>query len=129
MSGRRRWWLCVPAIVSYSADVIATLVGQPPEYWAGRHHLVEEANPVAAWLLALNPWLAVSLGLVWATAFCLAIRWWRYGAAAAGILAVGHAVGAASWLVQLGWPGWIGIAVLFVLVERLWNWCRKRSLT
>lgn len=124
----RRWWRCPPPVVAFAADVTATLLGQPAEYWAGDQRQVIEGNPVARWLLVLSPWLAVGAAVVWAVAFSLVGRYWRYGQVVALLLTASHTFGTACWLIRLGWPGWVGVPALFFAVERVWTGCRRRTL-
>jgi hypothetical protein len=122
-----RWWQCVLPVVAFAADVTATLLGQPPEYWAGDRGSVIEGNPVARELLVVNPWLAVAAGVVYAFGFTLVVRYWRYGHLVALLLTASHTFGASCWLIRLGWPGWVGVVVLFFVMERVWAWCRQMA--
>jgi hypothetical protein len=70
--GRDRLYLYLPPLAMAPLDLVLTLWGQPPEYWAGAYTL-REGNPLAAQLLLIHPaaflaagvaWLALAAGLV-----------------------------------------------------------------
>jgi hypothetical protein len=121
----KRWWLCLPPLVAYSADVTATLLGQPVEYWDGNYNRPLEANPIGWWLLSISPWAALVAAALWAIAFTLVVRYWRFRVPTAAILTASHTFGVSTWLIRLGWPGWVGVAIAFVVIERLWAVCRR----
>ena len=121
----RRWWLGLPPLVAYSADVTATLLGQPAEYWNGNSDRPLEANPIGWWFLSIGPWVAVVAAALWAIGFTLVVRYWRYRVPMAAILTASHTFGLSTWLIRLGWPGWIGVAITFTIVMRLWTICRR----
>lgn len=121
----RRWWLCLPPLVAFTADVVATLQGQPDEYWAGDYQQVLEGNPIPRWLLEISPWVAVAAGAVWAAIFALIVRYWRYGKWVAVLITAGHTFGACTWLIRFGWPGWVVVVLVFGLTVQVWGWCRR----
>ena len=114
--------LWLSPLTVYAADILLTLAGQPAEYWAGDHSTVREANPLAAGLLVIHPAAFVAAAVVWATVFLLLIRTGRpWAVVVAFVLTVGHAVGAASWLMRFGPAGWVGGISVLVVAERLWS--------
>lgn len=117
--------LILPPLAAFTADVIATLQGQPAEYWAGDYRQVIEGNPIPRSLLEVSPCVAVAAGTVWAAIFTLVVRYWRYGTWVAALLTAGHTFGTCTWLIRLGWPGWVGVVLVFVQMVRLWAWCRR----
>lgn len=124
-----RWWLVVPVVGVYTADVALTLTGQPPLYWAGEYSTVSEINPVGHVLLAYSPWAFGGAAVVWLIAVCLMVLLWRHRLAVVGakVLAVGHAVGGACWLARHGgwWflagCGYLAVAAVFA------RWCWRRA--
>ena len=47
------------------ADIGATLLGQPAEYWQGRFELAHDANPLVVMALRISPWLALPGAVAW----------------------------------------------------------------
>jgi hypothetical protein len=121
----RRWWLCLPPLTAYCADVIATLLGQAAEYWNGRYDAPLEANPIGWWLLSVHPWAALAGAGIWAVTFTLVVRYWQYRVPTAAIITAGHTFGVCTWLIRVGWPGWIGVLIAFLVAEQLWTICRR----
>src|SRR3954447_24772294 len=107
--------LCLPPLAACALDVGMTLQGQPPEYWAGEYALARELNPLAAVFLRYHPAAFALLAVAWAGTFCLAIRLLPRGLAfvTAFGLTFGHSLGAGSWLLPHGPPGW-ALAVLLL---------------
>jgi len=130
---QRLWW-CAPAVVLCGADGLLTLWGQPAEYWSGGFAVVDEDNPLAAWLLTVHPlafaasavpYLLVVLGAVlllprsWALVVAVGVAlahaigvglwgWVLFGQPLLPLAAVGVVLGA---LGVLAWRrGWIGIS-------------------
>jgi hypothetical protein len=102
MRAQRLWW-CLPAMVLCAADGLLTLWGQPAEYWSGGYALVREDNPLAAWLLTVHPLAFAASALpyllvVSGTVMALPRRW---AAAAAVVIASGHAFAAGLWCLVL----------------------------
>lgn len=54
--------LCIPPILFGGLDATLTLVGQPPQYWAGHREFVNEMSPILHKLLTIHP--AVFVGCV-----------------------------------------------------------------
>lgn len=100
----RKLWLCLPPFLFALLDAGLTLHGQPDPYWSGDYSHPLELNPVGAWLLRQHP-LTFALGTFgWALGFSTIIltlparpAFWL-----AVLLALGHGVGVASWLLRLG---------------------------
>ncbi len=124
---RKLGWL--PPLTMFALDVALTLRGQPAEYWAGDYSRAVEANPLAWLILAVHPYLFLGLAIGWAVAFVALVTLWEHRLAkvVAFVLTVGHAVGAASWLLRLGWPGVAAAVGLMVAAERLLTWCWPRT--
>jgi hypothetical protein len=125
----RRLCLCLPPFLFALLDAGLTLHGQPHPYWSGDFSQPLELNPVGAWLLRQHP-LTFALGvLCWALGVCTIIMilparpaFWL-----AVLLALGHGVGVASWLLRLG-PTGFPLALLFLLAaERLVRICWRRG--
>lgn len=123
-----RWWLCLPPSLLYLLDVAITLAGQEPAYWGGDTTVVYEANPLAYWLLMFHPVVFAASAATWWVLFAALICRLRreFAVVLAFVLTVGHATGAASWLLQGGVPGWLCTAAVFLGAERLvaWSWRR-----
>ncbi len=123
---KSKWRRLGPPLLLYSADVTITLVGQPSTYWAGDRESAIEANPVGAILLHMGPWHFTIAAIVWAATFALILWFWRHwlANAMAYAIALGHAVGAASWFVRLG-PWGTALAIGYVagaawFIRRCW---------
>ncbi len=124
-----RWWLVVPVVGLYAADVAFTLSGQPPTYWAGDHAAVNEINPIGHALLSRGPWAFVGVAAVWGGVASVVVLLWRHRVAIWGakVLAVGHAIGGACWLARHGgwWLaagcGYLALAAVFA------GWCWRRA--
>lgn len=129
MGLRARLWLCLGALTPYVLDVALTLAGQPSSYWQGEYDTAVEANPLARWFLRGGPAVfagsCVAWGLVVTAMLCL----WRSQlvVVATFLIALGHALGAGSWLVRWGWPGWLATVVWLVAVEELLGACWRRA--
>lgn len=121
-----RFWLVAPAVSLCTADIGFTLMGQPTIYWAGNYESANELNPIANFALQQGPALFVVLGVAWLITFSLFTFAWRHPASIwnAKLIAVAHAVGGASWIVQTGewWvlPGMTYIAAAAALSS--WSW-------
>lgn len=126
---RRRWWRAVPPLAVYAADIALTLQGQPPGVWRGDPAAVVEANPLGHWLLVQSPWVFLGVAVAWGAAFAAVIGCWRHRAADALALGltVGHAFGAASWMIRFGVVGLMAAAGTFYAADRLWAACRTRA--
>jgi alpha-beta hydrolase superfamily lysophospholipase len=124
-----RLWLCLPPLLLYACDVLLTLAGQPAGYWQGDFASAQEFNPLANALLRLHPLLFVSAALAWAVAFTAIILTWRSRLAVvmAFLITFLHAVGAATWLMRGGVPGYVAAVGLLFAAERLWHACSSRS--
>lgn len=99
---RRILGLFLPPLLFCLLDWTLTLLGQPPDYWAGKYSDVREVSPTFHSLLTCHP-LAFLLGvLVWiGVIFCLTALLPDTLALSASMAATfGHAGGASSWLAQ-----------------------------
>ncbi|QEL20337.1 hypothetical protein [Limnoglobus roseus] len=114
-----RWPLALLAVSVYQLDIALTFAGQPPAYWAGDYVGVDEVNPLAHALLAVSPWLFLALAFVWAAGFTTVLLTAsdRWATVIAHLLAGGHTLGAASWLLRHGWPGMIAAGLLAFAVS------------
>ncbi len=92
--------LCLPPLLTWAADISLTLAGQPPPYWAGNFAAVNEASPTFHGLLAIHPLAFVLGAAAWAGIFVAVILLLPDAAALIVSIAVtlGHAAGAATWL-------------------------------
>jgi hypothetical protein len=118
----------VPPAVLCAFDVAVTLAGQESAYWLGNYDAAHEANPLARSLLVLHPGLFLGAALAWLFAFVgllLALHR-RLVVLTSFLLTLGHATGAATWLIQGGAAGWLCTVAAFVAAERLiaWSWAR-----
>jgi hypothetical protein len=100
---RERLWWCLPALVLCAADGFITLWGQPAAYWSGGFAVVNEDNPLAAWLLTVHPVAFAAsavpyLLLVFGVVMVLPRRW---AAAVAGGIASAHAFAVGVWCLVL----------------------------
>ncbi len=123
-----RVWLLAPAATLYCGDVTFTLVGQPHGYWQGDYQLAQEANPLAHVLLARSPWLFLGVATAWLMLLSAVILFWRHPLATwtAVLLAIGHAIGAASWFTPYGVWGYAMAVVYLVAAAQATGWCWKR---
>lgn len=99
--GRRLLGLCLPPLLAWALDISLTLIGQAPQYWAGDYSAVNEGSPTFNHLLAVHP-LAFALGAaVWAGIFVAIVLLLPDALALIVSIAVtlGHAAGAATWIV------------------------------
>lgn len=120
-------WLCVPPFALCMFDQGLTLLGQPPEYWAGDRSVANEANPWFYWLLRQHP-LAFEAGIVaWVCVFCLVILALpRRAAMTISItIVLGHTWGAAGWICWvLPFGYWIALALFFasaIIIVATWE--------
>lgn len=121
----RRVWLFVPIGLFLTLDVTFTMIGQPATYWAGDWPTANEANPIAYWLLAANPWLFAASAAVWVVLLGAVIFIWnsRLSNTLAMIVAVAHAFGGSSWLLHTGDWGLALAGGYLVLAAQFCFWC------
>jgi hypothetical protein len=121
--------LCVGPVLFCLLDGGLTLQGQPDAYWAGDFHQARELNPLGRWPLERHPLLFGAALLCWGCVFCTAILRLPARLARPLSLAVqlGHTLGAASWLVRLGVPGWLLVFPLLLASRLVFDWAWKRS--
>jgi hypothetical protein len=124
-----RLWLFTPLALAGLIDIVLTLVGQSPEYWAGDYSMTQEGNPFAEPLLAWNPWLFASAGILWLSALGTMVYLWKHRIAfiIAMIAFAGHTFGGAAWMLYLPPNGWIAATVYLLLMIGLWKWCASRA--
>lgn len=110
MDARGRIWLLLPALLLYMADITLTLVGQSSAFWAGDHTNVTEKNPIADPLLRNGPICFLAAAVSWGIAFSLIAGFARVSIAQmiVYLLALGHAIGSATWLTRHGAISWFG---------------------
>jgi hypothetical protein len=113
------------------ADVGLTLAGQPAAYWRGEPGGAREANPLAWWLLAQSPGAFLAAVVAWMGTFTLLFLFWRSSLAPvlAFLVTLGHALGAASWLVGRGPAGLAAAALVMAAAERLFAWAWGRAIS
>ncbi len=128
----QRLWLCVPPIALCAFDGCVTLWGQPAAYWAGDYAMVNEGNPLSAWLLARHPLAFAAAGVPYALLLAGAILWLprRWSEAVAVLFTFSHAVGVVAWTgVLMGEsPGALALlvpALVLMLVVAWWR-CGRR---
>lgn len=46
-------------------DIVATLLGQPGEYWKGDYSAAVDANPIVVVALTISPYLSILGGILW----------------------------------------------------------------
>ena len=132
MAGVRQRFLglCLPPLTFSMLDGLLTLAGQSPEYWAGAYGGVNETSPTFHHLLATHPlafaggtlgWMVVFVGIILllpdtlALIVCIAVT-------------LGHAAGAATWVVwrfQYGYQACNGLFLLAAVAIGLgirWGW-------
>jgi hypothetical protein len=130
MTIRQRLWLCLPAVALCALDLGLTLPGQPGAYWDGDRAAAVERNPLAAVFLRHHPASFVVSVLAWAGAFTLALSLLplRLALVTAFAVALGHAVGGASWMIAFfGSAGWLGAVGLLWRAERLARSCWRHA--
>ncbi len=112
-----RVWLLLPAAVLYTFDICFTLLGQSSTYWNGDYEEAIEVNPIAYPILATNPYLFLVLGIVWLIIFSVVVLKWRHPISTWGaiFLAIGHAVGGATWVTEFGAWG-TGFTIAYVIL-------------
>jgi hypothetical protein len=101
--------LCAAPLAFCLLDATLTLAGQPAAYWRGDRLAAVEFNPPGRWLLQLHPaafaaGVAASLALY---GLLLARLPPNAARALAFVILYLHAVGASTWLLPLGPPGWL----------------------
>ncbi len=96
----RRLWLCVPILLPFILDASMTLIGQSSHYWGSGYHYVDEANPLAHWLMHLHPLVYVNSQILLFCFYILMVevlptRWAKIFTV---FCTVGHTYGWFSWL-------------------------------
>jgi len=111
--------LTVAPIAMACFDLVATLLGQTDEYWAGDYQTVLEANPVARVLLETHPATLILAFVPYLAVIAVLVGQLRVDLARSLALAftLGHTFGASTWLLRL--PGGILYCVLAWVVARL----------
>jgi hypothetical protein len=97
-------------------DAGLTLFGQPDDYWSGDRLSAAEANPLGLWLLLWHP-LAFVAGVAASILLYLVLLSTTPANLARGfafVVVFLHALGASTWLVRWGVPGYLLAATLFV---------------
>jgi hypothetical protein len=128
MGKDRRFLLVVPGIVLCAVDVALTLLGQAPDYWAGKYADVNEANPLVRPIVACGPGAFVAFAVLHSAVLSAIILRWRHRLAEgiAVLMAMSHAAGATCWIVRLGPWGWVaGGGFLMAAAEGFW-WCWRQ---
>jgi hypothetical protein len=90
----------LPALVPFSIDIAATLIGQSKEYWQGDYSQVLEQTPIGLRLLQLHPLAFLAAAVVYAVTIATAIRWLPVTIAvwiSLGYL-IAHTSGVNSWI-------------------------------
>jgi len=129
MNIQNRAWLIAPAWLLIAIDVTLTLAGQSDAYWSGDFGTAMEGNPLAYPILARGPLPFVLMAVAWALLIGISVAMFSTRRAPwfAAVAAVGHAVGASTWLVHLGNWGWL-LAVLYLFMAAEFSrWCWQQS--
>ncbi|MBM3995099.1 MAG: hypothetical protein FJ303_13240 [Planctomycetes bacterium] len=125
-----KMWLCMSPVLLAVLDYGLTLYGQPAAYWAGDYSRVNEANPVSRWCLERHPALFVLEFFPWAGLFCVFIIVLPSTLAkmlSLGV-ALGHIVGAASWMWRHFGQYWLfPITLMSSAVLIVWTFERADS--
>jgi hypothetical protein len=108
--------LCAGPLAFCLLDATLTLHGQPEVYWLGDFLAAREANPVGRWLLHLGPtpFIAGVAGLLLLYMLLLTRLSANLARVAAFAILFPHALGASTWAVSWGIPGYV-LAVLVLL--------------
>lgn len=127
---RRFLGLGVAPLVLCSTDAALTLAGQAAAYWSGAYHRVNEASPTFHHLLTIHPaafaagiaaWMAIFLCLIILLPDTLALI-------VSLVVTIGHATGAATWLIfrfRYGYQACNGLFLLTAVILALalrWGW-------
>jgi hypothetical protein len=125
--GSAKLWLCVAPTALSFLDTALTLWGQAPEYWAGDYTRCREGNPVLRWCLEQHPAAALAESAAWVVLFGAAVLVlpWRAAKVLALAVALGHVVGASSWLEDRLGTYWVYPGVLLGCAWMIvWTWER-----
>jgi hypothetical protein len=81
-------------------DECLTLLGQPAAYWAGDYSRAYEGNPIVSWCLEQHPTAFLVELILWVTGFgtLIMVLPWQLAKTVSLAVALGHIVGAATWL-------------------------------
>lgn len=124
-----RGWLCLTPLLAFALDLTLTLLGQEDRYWHGEYGAAIEFNPLGHPLLAYNPFVFVAAALCCPLAYAAVLLLWksRFAVAVALMIAIGHAIGAASWFARHGVMGWIVAVAAIALLARLQTFSWRRA--
>jgi len=129
MHASRRTLMCLGPASFAAFDGTITLLGQRAEYWNG-YAAVQEFNPLAYVLLQWHPAVFAIGIIIWIAFFTVMIHKLpiRYAPIVAFSIMLGHALGAATWLLQYRF-GVLYVLLLFVVARALDTliWERRRS--
>ena len=116
----QRAWTWIGPTVMCLIDVGVTLACQPAKYWQEGYRFVHEANPVARWLLAIDPFALVAGNLLWILLFSTVIVRlpFRSARVVALVILIAHALGASTWLIRQPY-GWLWCLAVWVLARSL----------
>jgi hypothetical protein len=123
----RRIWRCTPPLVFCLIDSLATLLGQPVDYWQGHYGFAQQTHPWLAMPLESGPGAFGAAVLAWmlvfTTVLCVLPR--RAAMVLSSVLVMAHAWGVSTWLC---WrvPGGYWITLLLYLlagwsITAAWN--------
>ena len=126
---RRFLGLCLVPVLLAAFDCWLTLHGQTKEYWAGNYSQVLEGSPTFHKLLAHGPLCYVAGASGWVLAFVgmILLMPQTLALAVSIALTLGHAIGAASWVVDFpyGYQLYSGMCVFAAVglaIGIRWGW-------
>jgi hypothetical protein len=102
-------------------DATLTLFGQPEAYWSGDLLAAREANPLGRWLLHLDPlaFVAGAAGSLALYALLLVRLPENQARVTAFAILFLYAVGASTWLLRWGMPGYTMAVLLLLAASRV----------
>lgn len=107
----------IPCLFLWLFDLIATLVGQSPGYWAGNFSEAKELNPIFFWFLSKGPdvFIVATVAYIFLLVVILFLIPLRIAIITAYIASIAHVIGVASWMLQMNLR-MVGIILSILLV-------------
>ena len=93
----------IPCLFLWLFDLIATLLGQSSEYWAGNFSEATELNPLFLYFISKGPaiFLVASFAYILFLVIILFLIPLRIAILTAFIASIVHLIGATSWMLQI----------------------------